>query len=315
MRSRMPRLLCCLLLLGTPGTLLAQNDQCALFPGNAGNLCNAAVDGATIYHPVVGQILSGGNPELGRVGMLGGLGHAALTFRANVTRLTLPDDGYDGSTPVVGAGEQVVAPEATIDLAVGLFKGFGSGLFALDLLGAVQLLPASQDNVTIDPGARRVGDVALGFGYGARLGLYGHEDSPFALTASLMRRRIPRFTYTSGAYAFGTDLDATNLRAVVGWHASIFSLGVGGGVDWYTGDGFGAFDDPALPLSPQTVPIPLSSRRFLVFADAALVFPVVSLAAEIGYQLGEDTGAVTTFEGYDPSRGLVFLSAGLKLGF
>lgn len=314
MRTRCMRVLL-FFLLGLPRLLTAQNSQCAPLTGNDANLCNAAVDGITIYHPVVGQIISGGNPELGRVGMLGGLGRFAVTFRANVTRLTLPDAGYDGSTTTVLAGDEMVAPEPTIDLAVGLFGGLNNGLLAVDLLVALQLLPAGGDGFSIEPGAKRVGDVALGYGYGVRVGILGGDDSHFALTTSIMRRHIPTYNYASGAYGFGTDLDATNLRAVLGWHASIFSVGFGGGIDWYKGDGHAVFSDPAIPLPPQSVPVPLDARRFLVFTDLALVFPVVSLAAEIGYQLGEADPIGTTFEGYDPSRGLVFLSVGLKLGF
>ena len=293
---------------------LAQNSQCQPFTGTEANLCNAAIDGLRIYQPVVGQLISGGNPELGRVGMLGGLGHFSVTFRANVTRVTLPSDTYDGSSNIVPAGDEVTAPEPTIDLAVGLYGGTESGLLAVDLLGALQLLPGNADDVTIDPGAPRIGDVALGFGAGVRLGIVGNDSGPFAATASLMWRKIPTFTYTSGAYAFGTDLNATNLRAVLGWHASVLSIGLGGGIDWYSGEGLAAFADPSLPFLPQSVPVDVSTRRFLAFADLALVFPVVSLAFEVGYQFGEDEQLATTFEGFDPGDGLLFLSAGLKLG-
>lgn len=297
-----------------PTAGLAQNSQCQPFTGAEGNLCNAAVDGLRIYQPVVGQLISGGNPELGRVGMLGGLGHFAVTLRANVTRVTLPSDAYDGSTSIVPAGDDITAPEPTIDLAVGIYGGMESGLLAVDLLGALQLLPGERDNVTIDPGAARIGDVALGLGAGVRLGIVGNDSSPFAANASLMWRKLPTYSYTSGAYAFGTDLTATNLRAVLGWHASMFSIGFGGGVDWYSGDGLAVFADPSLPLLPQSVAVDVATRRFLAFADVALVFRVVSLAFEVGYQFGEDEQLATTFEGMAPGDGSLFLSGGVKFG-
>ncbi len=297
-----------------PTVGLAQNSQCQPFTGTEGNLCNAAVDGLTIYQPIVGQLISGGNPELGRVGMLGGLGHFAVTLRVNVARVTLPSDTYDGSSNVVPAGDEVTAPEPTIDVAVGIYGGMKNGLLAVDLLGAVQLLPGNADDVTIDPDAPRIGDVALGFGAGVRLGIVGKDDSPFAATASLMWRKLPSYLYTSGTYAFGTDLNATNLRAVLGWQASVLSVGFGGGIDWYSGDAVALFSDPLLPFVVQSVAVDVATRRFLVFADLALVFPVVSLAFEVGYQLGEEEQLATTFEGNDPGDGLLFLSAGLKLG-
>lgn len=297
-----------------PSAGLAQNSQCQPFTGTEGNLCNAAIDGLRIYQPVVGQLMSGGNPELGRVGMLGGLGHFAVTLRANVAQVNFPSDGFDGSSNIVPAGDDVTTPAPTIDLAVGLYGGLESGLLAVDFLGALQLLPGNIDNITIDPGAPSIGSVALGFGAGLRVGLVGNDTSPLAATASLMWRKLPTYTYTSGAYAFGTDLTATNLRAVLGWHASVFSVGFGGGVDWYSGDGRAAFADPSLPFVPQSVAVDVATRRFLAFADLALVFPVVSLAFEVGYQFGEDEQLATTFEGFAPGDGLLFLSAGVKLG-
>ncbi len=297
-----------------PTVGLAQNSQCQPFTGTEGNLCNAAVDGLTIYQPIVGMLISGGNPELGRVGMLGGLGHFAVTFRVNVARVTLPSDTYDGSSNVVPAGDEVTAPEPTIDVAVGIYSGMKNGLLAVDLLGALQLLPGNADDLTIDPDAPRIGEVALGFGAGVRLGIVGDDSSPFAATASLMWRKLPSYLYTSGAYAFGTDLNATNLRAVLGWHASVLSVGFGGGIDWYSGEAVALFADPSIPFLLQSVAVDVATRRFLVFGDLALVFPVVSLAFEVGYQLGEDEQLATTFEGTDPGDGLLFLSAGLKLG-
>ncbi len=297
-----------------PSAGLAQNSQCQPFTGTEGNLCNAAIDGLRIYQPVVGQLMSGGNPELGRVGMVGGLGHFAVTFRANVAQVNLPSDGYDGSNNIVPVGDDVTAPAPTVDLAVGLYGGLESGLLAVDFLGALQLLPGNSADITIDPGAASIGGVTLGFGAGLRVGLVGNDTSPLAATASLMWRKLPTYTYTSGAYAFGTDLAATNLRAVLGWHASVFSVGFGGGVDWYSGDGRAAFADPSLPFLPQSVAVDVATRRFLAFADLALVFPVVSLAFEVGYQFGEDEQLATTFEGFPPGDGLLFLSAGVKLG-
>lgn len=298
-----------------PGVVAAQNPQCSPFTGNAANLCNAAVDGVTIYHPVVGQVVSGGNPELGRVGTLGGLGHFSVTLRANASQVNFPDQNYSGSGSVVAAGSDVVVPEPTVDLAVGVFGGMESGFLALDLLGTAHLLPGNVQDVTIDPGASRVGDVALGWGYGLRLGLVGNRDGHFALSTTVMRRSIPRFSYTSGSYSFSSDLDATNLRAVLGWHASIISIGFGAGVDWYRGAATATFADPSLFVA-RTVSLDLNARRFLGFADLALVFPVVRISAEAGYQLGEDNAGITTvFDGYDPTRGLFFASGGLTLSF
>ena len=69
MRSRIGVLFAGLLLLPTT-SLLAQNPQCGAYLGNDANICNAAIDGAVLFHPVAGILVSGGNPTLGSVGTL-----------------------------------------------------------------------------------------------------------------------------------------------------------------------------------------------------------------------------------------------------
>ena len=110
------------------------------------NVCNAAVDGAEIFHPVAGLLVSGGNPVLGSIGTLGGFGHFALTARVNATELKTPDLNYDGSGgTTVAQGDKIFAPAPLVEAAVGVFKGVGpSGFSAIDLLGSAQLLPTNQ---------------------------------------------------------------------------------------------------------------------------------------------------------------------------
>jgi len=129
-----------------------------------------------------------------------------------------------------------------------------------------------------------------------------------------MRRWIPTYSYSSDLYAFGTDLTATNLRLVLGWHVSQVSIGLGGGVDWYHGNGQAAFNAQGLS-GTQTVTVEYSSRRFLVFGDLAAGFWRLSFAAELGYQIGVTQELVTTFEGNDPADGHLFVGAGIKIAF
>jgi len=298
-----------------PPAAAAQNALCTPYSGTSGNLCNAAVDGVRAFQPTAGMIVSGGNPEVGRVGTLGGFGHVALTLRATGAAVTLPDPGYDGSSTTVAAGQELLVPEVTLDAAVGVFRGLDSGLLAVDFLAALQLLPTDQiDDLTLDPDAHRVGGIGVSLAYGARVGLFGGPDDGAAGTVSIMRRTIPRYTYGDGAYAFSTDLRATNLRANLGYRASMVSVGVGGGVDWYASDAVGVFFDPTVFVFPQSVDLAPRATRYLLFVNAALQLPVLSIAGEVGYQLGEDLGLSTSFEGHDPASGLVFFSLGLTVG-
>ena len=185
------------------------------------NICNAAVDGAQIFHPVAGLLVSGGNPVLASASSLGGLGHFSLTVRANATRVRTPDLDFDGSSTTVPQADKIIAPAPLVEAALGIFKGM-NGFLAIDLLGSAQLIPVDKiDNFSVDGSARKIGSVALGLGYGARVGvLPGHAIVP-SVVVSVTRRDIPRLTYgsTNGGdtYSFGVDLHATNLRAVAGY--------------------------------------------------------------------------------------------------
>ena len=87
-----------LLLLALAVPALAQTPECAGYVSNAQRVCAAAVDGTRAFHPLVGVLVSGGNPTIGSAATLGGLGHASLTVRANAVSLVLPDVNYTGSS-------------------------------------------------------------------------------------------------------------------------------------------------------------------------------------------------------------------------
>ena len=53
-----------LLLLALAVPALAQTPECAGYVSNAQRVCAAAVDGTRAFHPLVGVLVSGGNPTL-----------------------------------------------------------------------------------------------------------------------------------------------------------------------------------------------------------------------------------------------------------
>ena len=306
--------------LGVARPAAAQNE-CAPYNGStpAARVCHAAVDGTRAFHPVAGLLVSGGNPLLGSGGALGGLGHFAVTVRVNATRLVLPDVNYDGSTPTVRATDSLFAPAPLVEGAVGLFKGLRGGLLALDLLASAQLLPTTQiRNLTIEPGARRIGSVALGLGFGGRLGLVGESRSLPGISVSVMRRDIPQLRYgnvfAGDAYSYGVDVHATNLRLTIGKKLSVLALAAGIGWDKYTGNAAVNFRDPGTGLPAPPITIALDNSRTMAFADVGLDFRMIKLVAEAGYQAGKDQQLVTTFEGFDPTKGRFFAGAGLRVG-
>jgi hypothetical protein len=309
-----------LFLLTVAASASAQAPECTGYSSNAQRVCSAAVDGTRALHPLIGVLVSGGNPTIGSAGTMGGLGHAALTLRANAVEVVLPDLNYNGASATVPAGDKILAPAPLLEGALGLYKGMGAGLLALDLLGSAQLLPTNQvDNLAVAQDARRIGSIAIGVGYGARIGILREMGPLPAVSFSIMRRDIPQITYgnTNGgdSYSYGVDLHATNLRLVASKRVLILGLAAGLGWDKYTGDAAIGFRDP-ITLTPQPdIPLHLSSSRGLAFFDAGLNLSVMRLTGEVGYQTGKDQNLSTDFQDFDTTKGKFFAGLGLRLGF
>src|SRR3954454_12200073 len=86
-----------MLLLGSSVPLFGQASECSPYISSAKRVCAAAVDATRAFHPLIGVLVSGGNPTIGSAGTLGGLGHASVSIRANAVELVLPDLNYNGS--------------------------------------------------------------------------------------------------------------------------------------------------------------------------------------------------------------------------
>jgi hypothetical protein len=298
----------------------AQASECSNYSGRTGRICTAAIDGTRALHPIAGLLVSGGNPVLGTANTMGGLGHFSVTARANAAHVVLPDVNYDGSTSTVPASDETFAPTPLIEVAAGLYGGMPSGLLSIDLLGSAQLLPTGQiDHLTVESGARRIGDVALGLGYGARVGVM-RENGPLpAVAVSIMRRDLPRLAYGDLAngdqYNYAVNLHATNLRVVASKQLAIFDAAVGLGWDKYTGDASVQFRDPVTSLVQPKIPFDLNQSRALAFLDGGITLSVVKLLGEVGYQGAKDRKLSTEFEDFNTTKGKFFASFGLRVGF
>jgi len=285
------------------------------------NLCNAGVDAANIFHPVAGLLVSGGNPVLGSIKTLGGFPHFSLTARVNATQLSIPDPNYDGTGTTVGQDQKVFAPAPLVEGALGILKGFGpTGILSADLLASAQLLPTTQvDGLTVDKDARRIGSIALGLGFGARVGVLRGRGPIPTVTVSAMRRSIPKITVGDVAGGdqsqFGVDLKATNLRLVAGYKLTVLVIGAGLGYDKYTGSADVSIEDQNIPGPPIPVKIDLDNSRTMAFLTGALDFPVFKIAAEVGYQFGKDQNLRTSFAGNDPADRRLFAGGGIRFAF
>ena len=307
--------------LGGPAAVAAQNSECAPFALNpqARNICNAAVDGTRAFHPLAGGLVSGGNPDLGRGGALGGFGHGAVTVRANAGSISVPSLEYDGTGTTVEQEDEIVFPAPLLEAAVGVWKGLSGGLLAVDLLGAALLLPDDIDDLTVDPDATSFGGVAIGLGYGARIGILPARGVVPGLSVTLMRRHVPRVQYgdveAGDDYSYAVDLAATGVRLVAGSTLGPVALAAGVGRDRYTGDALVRVRDPLGTTLVGEAELELDASRTILFADAGLSLGFVALVGELGWQSGTDEPLETTFEGFDPEAGMVFGGIGLRVGF
>jgi len=321
----MRRIVMVLAMIFSAAPLAAQEPQCNIpLSPDATAACNTAVDGVRAFYPLAGMIVSGGNPVLGTGGTLGGLGHVALTARVNAIKAALPDPTAGNQSPVPSSFDGAV-PAPMVEGALGLFKGVGGGLLAVDVLGSALILPTGIQNLTVDSNATHISDAALGFGYGARIGVLNGSFPIPSVSVSWMHRTIPRLRYGTLGPAFGTgddfeftmDLSADSYRAVAGWKFVLLDLAVGVGVDRYKSKDTNIrfHDDPTIPTHVRTIVINPTNTRALVFVNGGLSLAVVKLVGEIGLQAGKDQAFATQFSGFDPKAAHVFGGIGIRLGF
>ena len=284
------------------------------------NICNAGVDGASVFTPVGGLLVSSGNPFLGAIGGLRGLGHLGVTLRVNGTQVVIPDVNYNGSGTIVRARQTIFAPAPLVEAGLGVFRGVAGGNLAVDVLGSAQLLPTNLfDDVHIDVNARRIGSIALGLGIGARLTVLGEGRYSPAVTVSMMRRSLPRIGVGSiiggDSYQFASDLAGVAYRGVVGKTFGPVDLSAGAGWTDYSAAADIYVANPITGMAEAPIHLDIKDSRGLGFVDAGLALRSIYLIAEAGVQRGKDLGLVTTFAGNNPAESRFFSSLGLRFGF
>ena len=299
--------------------LAAQSSQCVPLSSVDGSRqrCNAAIDFARAYHPLAGLAVVGGNPVLGSGAATGKTGSFSVTLRANGFRLSVPDLSNVSAAGAVPEDSDIFVPAPVIEGNVGVFSGFDSGLLALDLLLAAQLVPNEDlaDEIRVDPDAARVGPVSLGLGFGARIGLLEERDLIPAVAMSVMRRTVPRVGYgdlsAGDEVAADVDLHAATLRVTAGKRIARLTVAAGFGWSRYTGDAVAAYEAGA---GSRSIALELQQTRAMYFLDAGLELGLARIVGEIGYQRGGDQQLGTTFAGYDDASGTTFYSIGLRVG-
>lgn len=295
-------------------------DPCASYTGAGGRVCQAASDVGLLLHPTLGLLMSGGNPVLGTASAMGRFGAVLTVGRATVVHAVLPDPGYDGAADTVAAAESGPGYAPRLDLSLGILsKTLTAGTVTADLLGSVVLIPTTgTDRLQVEKPARSVGDVALGFGFGLRIGFRGEGSLPEA-SLTIMKRDLPRLRYGSLAagdsYTNALRASAINVRLLVGKRFSVFNISGGAGVDLYGGDAQVTFRDPATGTVQPTFVQPLSTMRIITVLSGGIELPILRIGGEVGFQVGKDDGVVTNFRRIDPAAGKFFGGFGIGLRF
>ena len=284
-------------------------------PGKAA--CQRAEDAVKTFHPLAGVIISGGNPVIGSGGTLGGFGHFFVSARINVVKVALPSTNQADTTSTSG-----VIPAPVVEAGIGIWKGLGGGFLAVDGLASATLLPTTQvANLSVDSSATKIGKLALGLGYGARIGIIKGSFLIPSVSLSVMRRSLPRLRYgtlgssasTDSAFSFDTDLHATNFRLTAGMHLLLLDVAAGVGYDIYTSTAHVNYYNTLITTAADT--LNLNNKREVVFLDAGINLILLKVVGEIGYQTGKDQQLTTNYSGFDPKAGHVFGGVGVRISF
>lgn len=298
--------------LALAGRLAGQGQpQCSgLGAVQADSACNRAADAYMTFQPLAGMAMSGGNPVLGTGRALGGLGHFFVSARVNAVKAAVPNP--DTTQQAVEGG----VPAPVIEGGVGLFHGLSGGLLSVDALASAVLLPTGLDKLSVDADATKVGSIALGIGYGVRVGILNGAFPVPAISVSAMRRSLPRLRYgdvaQGDAFSFDSDLKATNVRVAASLQVVILDVAAGFGFDKYTSTGQLHFNNPA---GPDSVTFDVDNSRQVLFANVGMNLALLKVVGELGYQTGKDQNLSRNYTDFDPKAGHVYGGLGVRFSF
>jgi hypothetical protein len=306
-----------LLLLGSsPFTGLA--GQCPTDTLASSRICQAGVDALTLFLPVEGLLVSGGNPMPGTAGAVGKFGHLRIVGRVGLAQLTIPLATYDGTTDTVRADKRLMVPVPRLDLALGLFsKQLPMGTAAVDLLGSALLIPAgATSRIQIDENARTLAGLALGLGFGIRAAMKMAGSKP-TISLSAMKRDMPAIRFGDLArgdrLSTASNLSAINVRLLAGGQLGMFTISGGAGMDLFKGTGSVSYADST--GADSTVAVNLSTSRIMTVLNLATAVGPLDLWVEGGFQVGKKTTLSTVFERNDASAGKFYTGFGAAIHF
>ena len=287
-----------------------------------GDACQKVADLFNYMNMQLGTWVAGGNPTLGQGGTLGGLGHFSVGVRANVMKATIPrvndiqvQAGPPVSTNIPSSDKWVGLP--SVDLAVGLFKGFPVGVTnigGIDALVNVSYLPSYSKN-SINVGAQ---GNKWKIGFGGRLGIIQESLLLPGVGVSYMVRDLPTAVLSgednSGNTVSISDYEIRTKQWRLTASKKILFLGLAAGVgqDKYDTKASLTYNvDGNTPNAP--IGLHIAPTRTNYFADLSFNLLVAHLVAEIGRVSGGNVTTYNTFStGASDSR--TYGSLGIRIG-
>ena len=292
--------------------------------------CQKALDLLNYMTPQLGTLIAGGNATIGQGGTLGGLGHFALSVRANAMRASLPDIdaagvNYGNAQRSNYVTEAQWAALPVVDAAFGVFKGIAlplTNVLGVDLLVNVSYLPELEHH----PLSLTTPDGSFKFGYGARVGVLQESLVLPGISLTYMKRDLPRTTLIASweggvlsnadtARLQNFDIGTTSWRLVASKSLLAFNLAVGVGQDRYeaSADAFYSVNEPLARFEGGPVPYAFDVTRTNVFLDVVTNLGLMKLVATVGGVSGGDIPTYNSFDTEaDASR--IYGSLGVRIG-
>jgi hypothetical protein len=307
-------------------------DPALVGSGNEGqDACQKALDLLNYMAPQLGTLIAGGNATIGQGGTLGGLGHFALSVRANAMRASLPD--IEGAGVNYGAAQRTnYVTEAqwaalpVVDAAFGVFKGIPlplTNVLGIDVLLNVSYLPELQHA----PLSLTTPDGSFKIGYGARLGVLQESLILPGISLTYIKRDLPRTTLVAsweGGAVTGADtarlenfdIGSTSWRIVASKNLLAFSLVAGIGQDRYEAKAAASYvvNDPIQRYADGPINYGFNVTRTNVFLDLTTNLGLLKLVATVG---GVSGGEIPTYNNFDTEADAsrLYGSLGVRIGF
>jgi hypothetical protein len=292
--------------------------------------CQKAIDLLNYMTPQLGTLIAGGNATIGQGGTLGGLGHFALSVRANAMRASLPD--IEGAGVNYGAAQRSnYVTEAqwaglpVVDAAFGVFKGIPlplTNVLGIDVLVNISYLPELRH----EPLELTTPDGSFKIGYGARVGLLQESLVLPGIAFTYMKRDLPQTTlvasWEGGALSSADtarlenfDIGTTSWRLVASKSLIAFGIAVGVGQDKYEADAGARYvvNDPLARFEGGPFTYAFDVTRTNIFVDLSTNLGLAKLVATVGNVSGGDIPTYNNFDKEaDASR--LYGSLGVRIG-